>query len=421
MRGPFSALASMPAQSAVSNDWLFVCYCPGFEDLALPRGASASQVAGLLESRNYSELAQLLTEPLPEGVGLVVAMDIRLGDAPSLCIVRTDLTQIREWDTPLEYSVSLTQLLSTAAHWIPAARNALLLLPQGRTIGSMVPLFPSTPGILAGLPQTKNQSRLGTASGESHQTALLNAVEVGLALAVSRREGGPRLHLLLSENCLQPSLETAFQLHEEVEYFGPLRCRGANYILGALTSLFKEQQSLPTANPDRLLLSLLNAADGATKAPQTALPWQGLVMGRVAHLYFLCAQFASTSQALWQEDRSIQTAFLLSFFRAGAEGDDYREIFALAQGLRFELHRLPFAAVEHIDPVLLSQLSDNLMELLKVKRNQPPMFLMPGEAGAQPYLQVYLPSGPPLPEFQMLHFAQGGWSNIIQLLHAARS
>ena len=420
MRGPLSALVSMPAQASSAYDWLLVCYCSGLEKLALPHGSSASQVAALLESRSYSQLAQLLTGSLPDGVGLVLAMDIRLGDAPSLCIVRTELTQMREWPTPLEFSVSLTQLLSAAAHWIPAARNALFLLPQEQSVGSMVPLFPSTPGILAGLPQPKNQPQLGTASGESQQASLLNAVEVGLALADSRHEGGPRLHLLLSENCLQPSLETAYQLHEEVEYFAPLRCRGSNYILGALTSLLREEQSLQ-ANPDRLLLEILNAADGVTRAPQTALPWQGLIMGRIAHLYFLCAQFASNSQALWQEDRSIQTAYLLSSFRAGAEGVDYRELFALAQGLRFELHRLPFAAVEHIDPVLLSQLSDNLMELLKVKRNQPPMFLLPGDAGAQPHLQVYLPTGSPLPEFQLLHFAQGGWANFIQLLHAARA
>ena len=420
MRGPLSALASLPAPAAALHNWLLICYCPGLADLALPEDAAASHVAGLLQSRGYAHLAQLLTGPLPEGVGLVLALDIQLGEAPGLCVVRTNLIQMRGWATPFEYSVSLTQLLEAAAHWVPAVQTALLLLPQAPTTGSMAPLFPSTAGILAALPQPTNQPRLGLAPAEAQQTALLNVVEVGLALSESRHAGGPRLHLLLSENCLHPSLETAYQLHEEVDCFAPLRCGGSGHVLGAISRLLEREQSLP-ASPARLLSLILSAADAATRDPQTTLPWQGLVMGRVVHLYFLCTQFTSNSQALWQEDRAIQTAFLLSAFQAGAEEDNYRDLFALAQSLRFELHRLPFAAVERIDPVKLSQLTDNLVEILKVQRNQQPLFLLPAAGKAKPHLPVYLPTEPPLPEFQLLQFAQGGWSQFIRRLHAARS
>ena len=420
MRGPLPALASLPQQVANLHNWLFIFYCSGFQDLALPEDATSSQMEELLQRRGHTHLAQLLAGPLPEGVGVILALDMHLGPAPSLCVVRTNITQMTGWATPLEFSVSLTQLLKAAAQWVPAAQNALILLTQNSPAGSMAPLFPSTPRILAALPQPVHQALLGTATNDLHQTALLNTVEVKLALEEARSEGGPRLNLLLSENCLHPSLETAFQLHEEVEFFAPLRCTGSGHVLEAFTSLLREEQSLP-ADPARLLLLILNAAGAATRAPRTTLPWQGMNMSRVAHLYFLCTQFAGNSQALWQEDRAIQTAFLLSSFEAGTEGDSYRDLFAWAQALRFELHRLPFAALERIDPVLLSQLTDNLVEILKVQRNQPPLFLSPAAGGALPYLPVYLPTESPLPEFQLLQFAQGGWTNLIQLLHAARS
>lgn len=420
MPGPLSAWASPPVQTAVLHNWLLICYCPGLTELALPADAAASQVARLLQSRGHTRLAQLVTGPLPEGVGLVLALDIQWGEAPGLCVVRTHLSQMRGWAVPFEYSVSLTQLLGTAARWVPAAQTALLLLPQTPTVGSIIPLFPSTAGILAALPPPTHRPRLGMAPEDPQQTALLNAAEVHLALSAARREGGPRLQLVLSENCLHPSLETAYQLHEETDYFAPLRCGGSGHVLGTVARLLEREQSWPT-DPDRLLSLLLSAADAATRAPQTTLPWQGVVMNRVAHLYFLCTQLTGNSQALWQEDRAIHTAFLLSAFQAGAEGDDYRDLFVLAQGLRFELHRLPFAAVERIDPVLLGRLTDNLSEILKVQRNQPPLFLLPAEGGAQPHLPVYLPTEPPLPEFQLLQFAQGGWDKFIQLLYAARA
>ncbi len=420
MRSPLSALASLPVPTAALHNWLLICYCPGLDQLALPADAAASQVAGLLHSRGYTRLAQLVTGPLPEGVGLVLALDIPLGEAPGLCVMRTHVTQMRGWAMPFEYSVALTQLLGAAVHWVPAAQTALLLLPQAPTTGSMAPLFPSTTGILAALPPPAHQPRLGMAPEEPQQTALLNAVEVGLALSEARREGGSRLQLLLSENCLHPSLETAYQLHEETEYFAPLRCGGAGHVLEAIVCLLEREQSW-LASPAHLLPLLLSAADAATRAPQTPLPWQGWVMDRMMHLFFLCTQLTGHSQALWQEDRAIQTAFLLSTFQARAKDDDYRDLFALAHGLQFELHRLPFAAMERIDPVMLSQLTDNLAEILKVQRNQQPLFLLPAEGKAKPHLPVYLPTAPPRPEFQLLHFAQGGWSQFIQLLHAARS
>ncbi len=420
MRGPLSALASPPVPSAALHNWLLICYCPGLADLALPENATVSQVAGLLQNRGHPHLAQLLINPLPEGVGLVLALDMRLGEDPGLCVVRTRVTQMGGWAIPFEYSVSLTQLLSAAAHWVPAAQTALLLTPQAATTGGMVPLFPNTAGILAALPQPINRPRLGLAPEDLQQMALLNVIEVALALAEARSEEGPRLHLLLSENCLYPSLETAYQLLEETDCFAPLRCSGSGHVLGAVSRLLERGPSLP-ASPGHLLSLILDAADPATRAPQTTLPWQGLVMGRVAHLYFLCTQFVGNSQALWQEDRAIQTAFLLSSFQAGTEGNAYRDLFALIQSLRFELHRLPFAAVERIDPILFSQLTDNMAEILKVQRNPQSLFFLPTEGKTLPHLPVYLPTTPPLPEFQLLQFAQGGWDRLIHLLQAARA
>lgn len=420
MRGPLTSMASLTQPTASQRQWLFIFYCSGFQDLALPGDASASHVAEILRSQGHIELAQLLAGPLPEGVGVLLALDMHLGTAPSLCVVRTDITQMREWTPALEYSVSLTHLLRSAAQWVPAAQNVLILLPRAPRTGSMAPLFPSTPQILAALPKPTNQPRLGTAPDDQSQTALLNTMEVKVALEEARREGGPRLNLLLSENCLQPSLETAFQLLEEMDCFAPLRCGGSGHVLESLTSLLGSEQALP-AEPTRLLTLILDAASAATRSPQTTLPWQGLNMGRVSHLYFLCTQFAGNSQTLWQEDRAIQTAFLLSCFKAGTEGDDYRDLFAWAQALRFELHRLPFAALEKIDPVMLSQLTDNIIEVLKVQRNQPPLFLLPSTGDDRPRLPVYLPSESPLPEFQMMKFAEGGWFNLIHLMHAARS
>lgn len=406
-------LAALAQSESPAFQWLLALYCPGPPGAALPAETEVPQLAAFLRSQGRTSLARLLTDPLPEGVALAAALDIGFGAAPALCAVRAGETHLFGSDAPFRYSVTLSRFWRGCGEWAPAQRNALLLLPAPPRTGSAASLFPESASVLAALPDPAQGLRLGGNPDNPMQDGMLHTAQLQLSLEEARLEGGPPLHLLVSENCLPNSLETAYQLHEEADFFAPLQTDIAEGTLEALTQALDPGYP-PPREADQLLQRILNASASADFA-------QGVALGRLVQLQYTCMQLAAHAQAVWDDDRALQTAFLLASFQEEAEGSGHRDLFSLAQSLRFELHRLPYAALERIDPVALGQLTEKLAEILRLRQSQPSPFILPAGRPAEPRLPVYLPSQLPLPEFQLLRFARGGWSEFVQLLHDART
>ena len=404
------------------HDWLLLCYCPGVSHLTVPDNAAPEYVADALMRNGYEALGRLLTLPLPPQVALACVLDMQCGVQAYPCIVRTRTSQVRQWQSSLAYSTSLTQFVIEAQRWVRAARTALLLLPQIPLGQAVASLFPSTAGILAALPGAAELAHLPEAAEKSaHAASLLNALEISVALREARATNGRSLQLLLAENCFVPSIETAYQLHAETEFLAPVSSRASTGLAQAVGRSL-DGETAPAREADALLQTVLAHLEEATPAPAVGF---GLDTGRVAHLYHLCAQFVTCTQSLWADHRSLQTCFLLASFQEDPARDDYRDLFDFIHRLRHQLHRLPLtvAGEKEFDPVSRGQLNDCISDILKMQRNLPRFFLhAPARPQAvPPTLSVYLPAQRIGSEYELLAFAQSGWSDFVRLLQAARA
>ncbi len=401
------------------HDWLLLCYCPGVAHLNVPDNAAPEYVADALIRNGYEALGRLLTLPLPPQVALACVLDMQYGVQAYPCVVRTRTSQVRQWPTSLAYSTSLTQFVIEAQRWVRAARTALLLLPQVPLGQAAASLFPSTASILAALPGGAELAHLPDAAEKSaHAASLLNALEVSVALREARATNGRSLQLLLAENCFVPSVETAYQLHAETEFLAPVSSRASTCLAQAVGRSL-DGDAAPAREADALLQTVLAHLEEVTPAPAVGF---GLDTGRVAHLYHLCAQFVTCTQSLWA-DRNLQICFLRANFQDAPARDDYRDLFHFMNQLWHALERLPRDADEAIDPVSRGQLNDCIRDILKMQRNLPRFFLYaPARPQAvPPTLSVYLPAQRIGPEYELLAFAQSGWSAFVRLLQAARA
>lgn len=410
--------------SASGYTWLLLCYCTGLTNLALADNAAADDVAALLSHAGHEDLSHLLRMSLHPQVALICALDMQYGERTGLCIVRTDTSRIRTLDPSLEYSLSLTQLLVVSQRWVRATHTGLVLLPQSPHHAPITALFPSTAEVLAALPGPAGMAPdPDTQQAGMHAAAVLNTVEMAVALETARAERGRGLQVLLAENCFIPSLETAYQLHRETEYLAPVRSQPRGRLAYALARIMEGDGGLPET-PSSFLQAVISPPAESLKIQFTPNVWQGLAMGRVPHLYYLCSQFATCTQSIWQEDRNLQTAYLIAGFHAQSADDGYCNLFDLVHKLQYNLHRLSLETVERMDPVLLGQLTECLREILNVQRNRPELMLHPAgnpEASVQPTLSIYLPAGQTHSAYGLLDFAHGGWQDFIHLLHAARA
>ena len=393
--------------------WLLCCYCPGLPALHLPGHAELEDVTGLLHDHGHDTLAALLTQPLPEGLTVAAALDIRYGRHPALQVRTGTQTRLAGLDGYLQHSVTLTRWLESVRAVTGIQQVVLCLLPQHQTRQPLHTLFPETAPVLAELPGHADWS-LTDLSGPDFAvlTGILNTLEVAAALKDARPGGRQGLQLLVAERCLPHAAETAFQLRAEAEVT-------ASWQQGELADILLRWLSTADQAP-RSGLELLRQLQAQGGAPAAR---HGFVSARISQLHFLCSQFVDRSRQLLNRERTLQAAYLRARFNPDDTGNPYRDLFDFMRKIQFQLNLLPVA---HTDAglVVLTELLDALNGILDLQRNTPEMIVMPeDDTDAQPEsldLPVYMPQSRPVPAYNLLEFSQCGWLELVDTLNEAR-
>lgn len=412
-----------PLGASPEHLWLLLCHCPGLAHLGVADPSTPEAVAAVLAREGYDTLSQLLTQPLPPRFVMVCCLDMRYGRHPGVCIERSGVNRARALTGHLHHSITLTDMVRDAQVRFPAESTALFLLPQTDPSHPMVSLFPATGTVLAGLPGMSNLARPVTGERQRAQVAaILNAVELTATLHDARPARGRGLQLLMAENCLLPSLETAYQLHTLVDWMAAVNSQPPGWLGRALRQAISQPDEAPYT-PLSLMRGILEQTPDGMEHPREP----GVSMSRVSHLYFLCSQFVSSTQAIWKSARNLQTAYLRSRFNPNSPDESYRDLFDFMHQLQFELNRLPFETMERVDTVQLGELRGAVNEILDMQRNQPVLLVPPQRGGPEALrasrqaLPVYLPTGPLRPEYALLSFGRSGWWEFIALLNASRA
>ena len=393
--------------------WLLCCYCPGLPALQLPGHAELEDVTGLLHHHGHGTLAGLLTQPLPEGLTVAAALDIRYGRHPALQVRTGAQTRLAGLNGYLHHSITLTRWLESIRAVTGIQQVALCLLPQHQTRPPLHTLFPETAPVLAELPGHANWS-LSDLSGPDFAvlTGMLNALETAAALKDARPGGHQGLQLLVADRCLPHAAETAFQLRTEAEVT-------ASWQQGELADILLRWLATADQAP-RSGLELLRQLQAHGSAPAAR---HGFVSSRISQLHFLCSQFVDRSRQLLNRERTLQAAYLRARFNPDDLGNPYRDLFDFMRKIQFQLNLLPVA---HTDAgmVVLTELLDAINGILDLQRNTPEMIVMAeDDADAQPEsldLPVYMPQSRPLPAYNLLEFSQCGWLELVDILNEAR-
>ena len=393
--------------------WLLCCYCPGLPALHLHGHAELEDVTGLLHHHGHGTLAALLAQPLPEGLTVAAALDIRYGRHPALQVRTGTQTQLAGLDGYLQHSVTLTRWLESVRAVTGIQQVVLCLLPQHQTRQPLHTLFPETAPVLAELPGHADWS-LTNLSGPDFAvlTGILNALEVAAALKDARPGGRQGLQLLVAERCLPHAAETAFQLRTEAEVT-------ASWQQGELAEILLRWLATADQAP-RSGLELLRQLQAHGNAPAAR---HGFVSSRVSQLHFLCSQFVDRSRQLLNRERTVEAAYLRARFNPDDLGNPYRDLFDFMRKIQFQLNLLPVA---HTDAgmVVLTELLDALNGILDLQRNTPELIVMPEDAADAPPesldLPVYMPQSRPVPAYNLLEFSQCGWLELVDVLNEAR-
>lgn len=393
--------------------WLLCCYCPGLPALHLPRHAELEDVTSLLHHHGHGTLAALLAQPLPEGLTVAAALDIRYGRHPALQIRTGTQTQLAGLDGYLQHSVTLTRWLESVRAVTGIQQVVLCLLPQHQTRQPLHTLFPETAPVLAELPGHADWS-LTDLSGPDFAvlTGILNTLEVAAALKDARPGGRQGLQLLMADRCLPHAAETAFQLRTEAEVT-------ASWQQGELAGILLRWLATADQAP-RSGLELLRQLQAHGSAPAAR---HGFVSSRISQLHFLCSQFVDRSRQLLNRERTVEAAYLRARFNPDDLGNPYRDLFDFMRKIQFQLNLLPVA---HTDAgmVVLTELLDALNGILDLQRNTPELIVMPEDAADAPPesldLPVYMPQSRPVPAYNLLEFSQCGWLELVDVLNEAR-
>lgn len=393
--------------------WLLCCYCPGLPALHLPGHAELEDVTGLLHHHGHGTLAALLAQPLPEGLTVAAALDIRYGRHPALQVRTGTQTQLAGLDGYLQHSVTLTRWLEAVRAVTGIQQVVLCLLPQHQTRQPLHTLFPETAPVLAELPGHADWS-LTNLSGPDFAvlTGILNTLEVAAALKDARPGGRQGFQLLMADRCLPHAAETAFQLRTEAEVT-------ASWQQGELAGILLRWLATADQAP-RSGLELLRQLQEHGSAPAAR---HGFVSSRISQLHFLCSQFVDRSRQLLNRERTVEAAYLRARFNPDDLGNPYRDLFDFMRKIQFQLNLLPVA---HTDAgmVVLTELLDALNGILDLQRNTPELIVMPEDAADAPPesldLPVYMPQSRPVPAYNLLEFSQCGWLELVGALNEAR-
>jgi len=381
--------------------------------LHLPGHAELEDVTSLLHHHGHGTLAALLAQPLPEGLTVAAALDIRYGRHPALQVRTGTQTRLAGLDGYLQHSITLTRWLESVRAVTGIQQVALCLLPQHQTRQPLHTLFPETAPVLAELPGHADWS-LTNLSGPDFAvlTGILNALEVAAALKDARPGGRQGLQLLVAERCLPHAAETAFQLRTEAEVT-------ASWQQGELAEILLRWLATADQAP-RSGLELLRQLQAHGNAPAAR---HGFVSSRVSQLHFLCSQFVDRSRQLLNRERTVEAAYLRARFNPDDLGNPYRDLFDFMRKIQFQLNLLPVA---HTDAgmVVLTELLDALNGILDLQRNTPELIVMPEDAADAPPesldLPVYMPQSRPVPAYNLLEFSQCGWLELVNVLNEAR-
>ncbi|MCY3660158.1 MAG: hypothetical protein OXG36_14205, partial [Caldilineaceae bacterium] len=393
--------------------WLRCGDCPGPPALHLPGHPELEDVTGLLHHHGHGTLAALLAQPLPEGLTVAAALDIRYGRHPALQVRTGTQTRLAGLDGYLQHSITLTRWLESVRAVTGIQQVALCLLPQHQTRQPLHTLFPETAPVLAELPGHPNWS-LTDLSGPDFAvlTGILNALEIAAALKDARPGGRQGLQLLVAERCLPHAAETAFQLRTEAEVT-------ASWQQGELAGILLRWLATADQAP-RSGLELLRQLQAHGSAPAAR---HGFVSARISQLHFLCSQFVDRSRQLLNRERTVEAAYLRARFNPDDLGNPYRDLFDFMRKIQFQLNLLPVA---HTDAgmVVLTELLDALNGILDLQRNTPELIVMPEDAADAPPesldLPVYMPQSRPVPAYNLLEFSQCGWLELVDVLNEAR-
>ncbi|MYD91864.1 MAG: hypothetical protein F4Y08_16295 [Caldilineaceae bacterium SB0662_bin_9] len=393
--------------------WLLCCYCPGLPALHLPGHAELEDVTSLLHHHGHGTLAALLAQPLPEGLTVAAALDIRYGRHPALQVRTGTQTQLAGLDGYLQHSVTLTRWLESVRAVTGIQQVVLCLLPQHQTRQPLHTLFPETAPVLAELPGHADWS-LTDLSGPDFAvlTGILNTLEVAAALKDARPGGRQGFQLLMADRCLPHAAETAFQLRTEAEVT-------ASWQQGELAGILLRWLATADQAP-RSGLELLRQLQAHGSAPAAR---HGFVSSRISQLHFLCSQFVDRSRQLLNRERIVEAAYLRARFNPDDLGNPYRDLFDFMRKIQFQLNLLPVA---HTDAgmVVLTELLDALNGILDLQRNTPELIVMPEDAADAPPesldLPVYMPQSRPVPAYNLLEFSQCGWLELVGALNEAR-
>ncbi len=393
--------------------WLLCCYCPGLPALHLSGHAELEDVTSLLHHHGHGTLAALLAQPLPEGLTVAAALDIRYGRHPALQVRTGTQTQLAGLDGYLQHSVTLTRWLESVRAVTGIQQVVLCLLPQHQTRQPLHTLFPETAPVLAELPGHADWS-LTDLSGPDFAvlTGILNTLEVAAALKDARPGGRQGFQLLMADRCLPHAAETAFQLRTEAEVT-------ASWQQGELAGILLRWLATADQAP-RSGLELLRQLQAHGSAPAAR---HGFVSSRISQLHFLCSQFVDRSRQLLNRERTVEAAYLRARFNPDDLGNPYRDLFDFMRKIQFQLNLLPVA---HTDAgmVVLTELLDALNGILDLQRNTPELIVMPEDAADAPPesldLPVYMPQSRPVPAYNLLEFSQCGWLELVGALNEAR-
>ena len=393
--------------------WLLCCYCPGLPALHLPGHADLEDVTGLLHHHGYGTLAALLVQPLPEGLTVAAALDIRYGRHPALQVRTGTQTRLVGLNGYLQHSTTLTRWLESIRAVTGIQQVALCLLPQHQTRQPLHALFPETAPVLAELPGHANWSLTNLSAPDFVVlTGILNALETAAALKDARPGGRNGLQLLVADRCLPHAAETAFQLRTETEVT-------ASWQQGELAETLLRWLATADQAP-RSGLELLRQLQAHGSAPAAR---HGFVSSRISQLHFLCSQFVERSRQLLNRERTLQAAYLRARFNPDDPGNPYRDLFDFMRKIQFQLNLLPVA---HTDAgtVVLTELLDAINGILDLQRNSPELIVVPEDsADARPEsldLPAYMPQSRPVPAYNLLEFSQCGWLELVGTLNAAR-
>lgn len=399
--------------------WLLCCYCPGLPALHLPKDADLEDVTGLLHHHGHDTLAALLAQPLPEGLTVAAALDIRYGRHPALQVRTGTRTGLAGLNGYLQHSTTLTRWLESVRAVTGIPQVALCLLPQHEGRQPLHALFPETAPVLAELPGHADWS-LTDLSGPDFAvlTGILNALEIAAALKEARPGDRSGLQLVVADRCLPHAAETAFQLRTEAEVTASWQQGG---LAEALLRWLATADQAPRSGSE--LLRQLQAHAGAPGA-HTGMR-HGFVSSRISHLHFLCSQFVDRSRQLLNRERTLQAAYLRARFNPDDPGNPYRDLFDFMRKIQFQLNLLPVAHADGSGAVVLTELLDSINEILDLQRNIPELIVIPEDAADAPPasldLPVYMPQARPVPAHSLLEFSQCGWPELVDTLNAARA